>query len=223
MSSPSTAVLIGATGLVGGALLTQLLDDARFGKVVSLGRRPSGKSSPKLEEHTINFDDLKSWQPLVKGDVAFSALGTTIAQAKTKEAQWKIDHDYQLWFAQAAKQNGVPTYVLCSASSANSSASVFYSRMKGKLDDAVQALGFDHTRIMRPSLLVGDRTREKPRTGEKVGSVMLGIANAVGLFRRYKEIPGATVAKAMLNSSFDPAPGAKIYNLDEVFTEAARG
>jgi hypothetical protein len=92
--------------------------------------------------------------------------------------------------------------------------------MKGKLDDAVQALGFERVRIMRPSLLVG--AREKPRTGEKIGSVMLGVVNAIGLFRKNREIPGATVAKAMLNSGFDQAAGVKIFELDQVFTEAER-
>ena len=216
----TTAVIIGGTGLVGGHLLSQLLEDSRFTKVVSLGRRPSGKSHPKLEEHTVDFDDAQSWSGLVKGDVAFSALGTTIKQAGTKQAQWKIDHDYPLAFAKAAAANGVRSYVLCSASSANAKSRVFYSRMKGALDDAVQQLGFERVRIMRPSLLGG--AREKPRGGEKLGSAMLAFFNALGLFRRYREIPGATVAKAMLNASFDPAAGTKICTLAEVFGEAER-
>jgi uncharacterized protein YbjT (DUF2867 family) len=216
----TTAVMIGGTGLVGGHLLSQLLDDARFTKVVSLGRRASWKSHPKLEEHAIDFDNAPSWSRLVKGDVAFAALGTTIKQAGTKQAQWKIDHDYPLAFAKAAAANGIRSYVLCSASSANAKSRVFYSRMKGALDDAVQQLGFERVRIMRPSLLGG--AREKPRAGEKLGSAMLAFFNAIGLFRRYREIPGATVAKAMLRSSFDPGPGAKIFTLDEVFAEAER-
>ena len=110
--------------------------------------------------------------------------------------------------------------VLCSASSANADASVFYSRIKGELDRDVQALGFSRVRIMRPSLLGG--SRENARTGEKFGSVMLGALNAVGLGRKYREIPGEVVAKAMLNSALDETPGAKIFTLDEVFTEAER-
>ncbi|HVZ72932.1 MAG TPA: NAD(P)H-binding protein [Polyangia bacterium] len=215
-----TAVMIGATGLVGAQLLIQLLADERFGNVVALGRRKTGTVHPKLEEHVVDFDSPAAWAALVKGDVAFSSLGTTIKQAGSQAAQKKVDFDYQLAFAKAAASNGVPTYVLCSASSADSKARVFYSRIKGELDDEVQTLGFERTRIMRPSLLGG--ARETARGGEKVGSVVLGALNALGLARKYREISGATVARAMINSALDPAPGARIFTLDEIFGVAGQ-
>jgi uncharacterized protein YbjT (DUF2867 family) len=215
-----TALVIGATGLVGSQLLVQLLDDARFGKVISFGRRPSGKTHAKLEEHVIAFDDAAAWSDRVRGDVAFSSLGTTLGQAGSKEAQRKIDYDYQLAFATAAAKNGVPTYLLVSSASANPSSSMFYSRMKGELDRDVQALGFARVRIFRPSLLGGNR--DKARAGEKVGSMVLAAVNAIGIARKYREISGSVVAKAMINSALDEAPGTKIFTLDEVFTEAER-
>lgn len=215
-----TAVMIGATGLVGSELLSQLLNDSRFSKVISFGRKKTGRTHAKLEEHVINFDAPQSWATLVKGDVAFSALGTTIKQAGSQEAQRKVDYQYQLEFAQAAATNGVPTYVLCSAASANAESRIFYSRIKGELDRDVQKLGFQCIRIMRPSLLGGNR--QNPRFGEKVGSVMLAAVNALGLARKNREIPGAVVATAMINSAFDAATGTRIFTLDEVFAEAER-
>ncbi len=216
----STALLIGATGLVGSHLLERLLSEPRFTQVVSFSRRPTGRASPKLTEHLVDFGTAGNWASLVRGDVAFSALGTTLAQAGSQEAQRVIDYDYQLAFAKAAAAGGVKGYALCSSSGADVRSRVFYSRMKGELDRDVQTLGFERVRIVRPSLLAGHR--EKARTGEKVGSALLGAVNALGLARKFREIPGDTVAKAMINALLDPTPGTRIYTLEEVFREAER-
>ncbi len=215
----TTAVMIGATGLVGSHLLKRLVADSRFDRVVSFGRRPSGVTHAKLEEHVVDFEQPASWAEKVKGDIAFSALGTTLKQAGSQAAQKKIDFDYQLDFAKAAAKNGVAAYALCSSASANPGSSMFYSRIKGELDRDVQQLGFQRVRIMRPSLLGGDR--EKARAGEKLGSAMLSVANAIGIAKRYREIPGEVVAQAMINAALEPSPGTRIYTLDEVFTAAS--
>jgi uncharacterized protein YbjT (DUF2867 family) len=107
-----------------------------------------------------------------------------------------------------------------SSSSADPASRVFYSRIKGELDRDVQTLGFDRVRILRPSLLGGDR--ETARAGEKVGSVLLGALNALGVARKYREVGGDVVAKAMINAALDPQPGTRIFTLDEVFGEAER-
>jgi uncharacterized protein YbjT (DUF2867 family) len=211
--------MIGATGLVGAQLLEQLLNDARFDKVIAFGRKNTGQGHPKLEEHVVDFEVPESWSSLVKGDVAFSALGTTRKQAGSLAAQKKVDFDYQLAFARAAASNGVPTYVLVSASSANPDSRIFYTRIKGELDRDVQQLGFERVRIMRPSLLGG---RPQPRGGERLGSALLGVINAVGIARKYREIPGSVVAKAMVNAALDPQKGTRIYTLDELCAEAER-
>jgi uncharacterized protein YbjT (DUF2867 family) len=215
-----TALLIGATGLVGSQLLGQLLNDGRFGKVIAFGRRKSGQSHSKLEEQVVDFEAPESWSSLVKGDVAFSALGTTRKQAGSLAGQKKVDYDYQLAFAKAAASNSVATYVLVSASSANPRSSIFYTRIKGELDRDVQQLGFERIRILRPSLLGG---RPQARVGEKLGGAFLGVVNALGIARKYREIPGEVVAKAMVNAGLDPEKGTHIYTLDELFAEAERG
>ncbi|MBS2028533.1 MAG: NAD(P)H-binding protein [Deltaproteobacteria bacterium] len=214
-----TAVMIGATGLVGSQVLEQLLGDERFSQVRSFGRRKTGRTHPKLDERVVDFENPAAWQADVKGDVAFSCLGTTIKQAGSKEVQRKIDYSYQLHFAEAAKANGVRVYSLCSAASANARSPAFYSRIKGELDRDVGALGFERTRIFRPSLLLGDRG-DRERLGEKLATPVLRGLNAIGLFRKSRAIEASTVARAMIRATFDEAPGTKIYTLDEVFTAA---
>ena len=215
-----TALVIGGTGLVGAQLLAQLIDDDRFAKVISFARRKTGKTSSKLDEQIVDFDKPESWSSLVTGDIAFSSLGTTVSQAGSKEAQKKVDYDYQFEFAKSAAKNGVKTYALVSSAGADPKSSMFYSRIKGELDRDVQRLGFERVRIFRPSLLVGDR--EKSRAGEKIGSVLLGAVNAIGIARKYREISGDVVARAMINAALDPEKGARIFTLDEVFAEAEK-
>ncbi len=213
-----TAVMIGATGLVGSQLLAQLLEDDRFTSVISFGRKKSGKSHAKLVEHVVDFNAPASWAELVKGDVAFSSLGTTIGQAGSKAAQRKVDYDYQFDFAKAAAQNKIPTYALVSSGGADSKSSGFYLRIKGELDRDVQTLDFERVRILRPSLLAGDRA--KSRAGEKIGGLLLGAINAIGIARKYRAISGDVVAKAMINCVLDETKGTKLFTGEEVFAEA---
>jgi uncharacterized protein YbjT (DUF2867 family) len=215
-----TAVLIGATGLVGTDLVRQLLADERFERVTSLGRKRTGTVHPKLDEQVIDFEAPAAWSSLVKGDAAFSSLGTTLKQAGSQAAQKKVDYDYQFAFATAAAKNGVPSYVLVSSASANAKSRLFYTRIKGELDRDVQALGFERVRIIRPSLLGGDR--KNPRPGEKISSVLLGAVNAIGIGRKYREIHADVVARAMINAALDPEKGTRVITLDEVFQEAER-
>ena len=215
-----TALVIGATGLVGSELVGQLLDDERLGKVVGFGRRKTGRSHPKLEEHAIDFDVPESWCSMVKGDVAFSSLGTTLKQAGSQAAQKRVDYDYQWEFAKAAGRNGVTVYVLVSAATADPQSTRFYSRIKGELDRDVQQIGFERIRIMRPSLLGGERN--DARAGERIGSVLLGALNAICIARKYREIPGKVVARAMIQAALDPEAGTRIFTLDELFVEAER-
>src|SRR5512133_4142657 len=164
------AVVVGATGLVGSELLRLLLADDRFAAVAVLGRRATGVRHPKLAEHVVDFDSPQAWAALVRGDVLFSALGTTIRVAGSQEAQYRVDHGYQLATARAARGNGVPAYVLVSSAGASPRARIFYSRMKGELERDVEALGFERTRILRPGMLDGDRREH--RTAERL---VLGI------------------------------------------------
>jgi uncharacterized protein YbjT (DUF2867 family) len=207
------AIVIGATGMVGTQLIKLLLQSTAYSEVVSLVRRASGVVHPKLNEHIIDFEQPENWHNLVNGDVLYSTMGTTIAQAITKEAQYKVDFTYQYIVAEIAAKNGVSKYVLVSAAGASSKSRIFYSNMKGKLEDTVKTLPFDVISILRPGQLAGDRVEK--RTGEKIAlSVMYGL-NKLGLFNRYKPIQAIEVAQAMIHIAEKEQSGS--YTLDEIF------
>ena len=113
------AIVIGSTGMVGKELVKKLIENEHYSEIISLVRRPSGITNPKLDEHVIDFDRPETWKDLVKGDVLFSALGTTIAKAKSKEEQFKVDFTYQYNVAKIAVENGATSYVLISSAGAN--------------------------------------------------------------------------------------------------------
>lgn len=210
------AIIIGATGLVGGHLLQDLLADDHFSKVIVLGRRSCQVQHKKLEEILINFDDTESYKDFVKGDVLFSCLGTTIKKAGTKEVQWKIDYTYQLEMAQIAKENEVNDYVLVSSSGADPKSKVFYSRMKGELEEAIKELQFSRIQIFQPSLLLGQR--EEERMGEKIGEWLGGFLTKF-IFKKYRPIKGSEVALAMKNAYLkEDRTSLEMYELDEIFS-----
>lgn len=210
-----TALVIGATGLVGAELVHMLLRQEVFGKVRIFVRRSTGLQHPKLEEYIVDFDNPDPWQHLVTGEVLFSALGTTLRQAGSKQAQYKVDHGYQFAFAKAAAANGVNSYVLISSAGASLHSKIFYSRMKGELERDIRLLAFRSISIIRPGLLAGKR--KQPRTGEELSFRVLNFLNRMGILKRYRPIPAAMVAKAMLNAATEETPGIQVYELEEVF------
>lgn len=212
------ALVLGATGLVGSELVRQLVDDARFERVVTFGRRAGSTQSPKLVEHIVDLGAPASFADRARGDIAFSCLGTTRRTAGSVAAQRVVDVDYQLAFAETALANRVETFALVSFAGANAKASAEYSRMKGELDDAVSALAFPRVRILRPSLLEGARNEKRP--AESVGIIVANALASVGILRRHRPIPAATVARGLIASAFDGPESRRTYALDELFALA---
>jgi uncharacterized protein YbjT (DUF2867 family) len=211
-----TAVLLGATGMVGTALLNQLIADQEYAKIIAIVRKPLKIEHPKIEQQVIDFDKPESYRDLVKGDVLFSSFGTTIKKAGSKENQYKIDFTYQYEIAEAGAANGIKNYVLVSSAGADSNSSIFYSRIKGELDQAVRNLNFDHVTILRPSMLDGDRNEK--RTGEQIGlKIMNVLLPWLPYFKKYRPIHAAIVAKAMLNSAGLAKDKYRIYELEQIF------
>ena len=190
-------LLIGATGATGSDLLRLLLDDGEVESVVIFVRRNPGVEHPKLTVHVIDFEKPEKWSHLVKGDILFSCLGTTRKDAGSKNAQWKVDYDYQYSFAKAARENGVECYVLVSAMNASSKSRFFYSRMKGELDDDVTKLGFPRLLIFKPPSLI---RKGSDRNMEKMGVKVIGFFNRLGLMKSLKPMSTDVLAKKMLDA-----------------------
>ncbi|PCE62929.1 NAD(P)H-binding protein [Sediminicola luteus] len=201
---PYTANIIGATGLVGKLLVSLLLNDSECQELHILVRRPSGFSHPKLKEHRIDFDQDLDYIKAISGHVLFSCLGTTLAQAGSKQAQRKVDYDYQLKAARAAKVNGLQNYVLVSSPYAKLHARNYYRHMKAELEVAIEKLQFGHTTILQPGGLIGKR--EKPRKGETMGlTVMKWLTENLPFLRKYSPIDSGLVAKAMYHAYKRPS------------------
>ncbi|ASW73433.1 semialdehyde dehydrogenase [Chryseobacterium piperi] len=213
------ALVIGATGATGKDLVSQLLNDKDFEEVDVFVRKPIDVKSDKLKVHVVNFDKPEEWMDSVQGDVAFSCLGTTLKTAGSKEAQRKVDFDYQYEFAKAAKQNNVDDYILVSAYGANPKSKIFYSKMKGELEDAVKQLHFNKITIFKPGML---ERKDSDRTGEVLGSRIIKFANKIGLLESQKPLPTDVLAKAMINSAKIKSNGYSSIKLGNIFCFAEK-
>ncbi len=212
-----TANVIGATGLVGKELVKRLLENRKFDKVRLFVRRESGITHPKLEQQIVDFSDSEKWEKHLKGEVLFSALGTTLKKAGSKEKQYEVDVTFNLKFAQKAKQNGIETYVLVSAVGADAESRLFYNRIKGELDEAVLRIGFRKPTILRPSALAGER--DENRLSEKIFIPIVGFFTRF-IFKKYRPIEGDTVARAMIKAALRPSTEKKVWTADEIFALA---
>jgi len=210
-----TAVVIGATGLVGHAIVMQIIQMEQISKIVTLTRRPVSYSSEKVVNQVVDFDNLEGISDLLQGDYLFSCLGTTLKQAGSIEAQRKVDIDYQFKVAQLAANVGVEHYLLVSASGANPQSKNAYLKMKGELEQKITALPFSQISIFQPSLLLGQR--DHFRMGEKIGSWILPILGFIPGLKRYRPITGQQVAKKMIAVSQQTLPRLNYFRLDDIF------
>ncbi|WP_332019785.1 NAD(P)H-binding protein [Kaistella sp.] len=213
------ALVIGATGATGKDLVSQLLTDKGYDEVNVFVRRPLAVENPKLKTHIVNFDKPEEWKDLVKGDVAFSCLGTTLKAAGSKEAQRKVDYEYQYNFAKAAKENEVEDYILVSSYGANPKSKLFYSRMKGELEQSIKDLHFNKLTIFQPGML---ERRDSERTGEVLGGKIIKFANKFGVLTQQKPLPTEVLAKAMINSSKIKSYGYSKIKLGSIFSFAEK-
>jgi uncharacterized protein YbjT (DUF2867 family) len=204
-----TVWLVGATGLVGRETLNALLESDHFTRVVAFTRRSLGLQHPKLEERLIDFEQLEAAYAGEAADAAVCCLGTTIKAAGSQAQFRRVDHDYPLAFARAAKQAGAAQLVVVTAMGANARASVFYNRVKGELEEALAALGFASLSLARPSLLLGERAEF--RLGERLFAPLAKLLPA-----RYKGIEARTVARAILALLRENTPGKRVALSDEL-------
>jgi uncharacterized protein YbjT (DUF2867 family) len=204
MKSRNTALVLGATGLVGKALVTQLLADPRYTKVTCLVRRPLKHSDypdveGKLEPIVIDFEALQNYQGYFNADHIYVCLGTTIKQAKSKTAFRKVDFEYVHIAAQLARAQKVQSFVWISSVGANAKSKRFYLRVKGELENAILNMsGLAHASAVRPSLLLGNRA--EVRFLERVGIMFANFISPLlfGRWAKYKPVSARQVAAHMI-------------------------
>lgn len=196
-------LLAGATGLVGTQVLQQLLADTRCTGVLAITRRPMAQVHPKLRNQVIDFEQLDHWTA-PRTEAAICALGSTMKQAGSREAFYRIDHDYPMAIARAACAQGTSVFVLNSAAGANAQSRIFYNRVKGELERDLRQIGFPSLTFVRPGLIGGKR--EQRRTGEQIGSVVLGALGPI-LPRRFRINPVERIAAVMVSAALTPSYG----------------
>ncbi len=193
-----TALILGATGLVGGHCLRALADSPIYSSIIAPTRRPLSFSSIKLINPVIDFDRLDDFPHIFAVNDVFCCLGTTIKQAGSQENFRLVDHDYPIEFGRRAKNCGAGGFALVSATGARRESKIFYNRVKGEVEQAILTMGFRRTVILRPALLLGQR--EETRLGEKVGAVSLKLLRPLlrGPLARYRPVRARDVGRALV-------------------------
>lgn len=213
-----TALVIGATGLIGQQVVEELLKDESFTKVKILVRKPVPPPNQKTEVQVVNFEDEKEVSAKMgDGNVIFCCVGTTRKKVKgDKTAYRKVDYDIPLLMARLGSQKGYSQYALVSAIGANALSGNFYLQLKGSVEEDIIYFPYKSIHIFRPSILLGKR--KEFRLGEVLGG---GIMQAIsvllwGNLRKYKPIYSNTVAQAMVAAVKKPASGVEVYEYDEM-------
>jgi len=208
------ALVIGATGATGKDLVNILLQDPDYTEVVIFVRRASGIAHPKLLGILTDFDKLEEVSGHIRGDVLFCCLGTTLRVAGSKDNQRYIDYEIPAKFAEIAKTNGVSRMVLLSAYGAAATSKVFYSKIKGQLEEKIARLAFDSYIVFRPGLLL---RRDTDRPGERVIAGLLRFLNSLGLIRKFRPLPTSTLAEKLARAPKILPAGNHVIELDKIF------
>ena len=196
-----TALLFGASGLVGSHLLNQLIKDTNYSKIKLFVRSVTEIIDPKVEIIKTDFNNLQNHKEDVKGDDCFFCIGTTKQNSSDKDEYRRVELDIPKEIAKIAKLNLVNSFIFVSAIYANPNSSGDYVRFKGLVEEELKRLNFPKLALMRPSFLMGDR-KEK-RVGEKIGIFVFKLLSPLflGPLKKMKPIHSATVAKAMIKIS----------------------
>ena len=210
MTTTSSSVLIlGATGLVGAECVRQFAESSRFERVIALARRPLAVPSQRVESHVIDFERLDDAARHFRVSHVVCALGTTIKKAGTQERFRRVDYDYALAAARLGVREGARHFLLVSALGASATSRIFYSRVKGELEDAIRALAYRSATIVRPSLLLGERAEVRP--GESIGKFFAGIVP-----RKWRPVHASAVAATVLRAAVEDQPGIRVIESREI-------
>lgn len=216
MTTARSALVLGATGLIGRHCLDLLLADSSYTDVHAIVRKPLLLEHPKLHQHVIAFTELAATVAAVAAADIFCCLGTTIKQAGSQEAFRRVDYEYPLVAAQSALHHGARQFLIVTAMGASSDSRIYYNRVKGDVERAICALPLPTVHVLQPSMLLGDR--DERRFGEAIGQVAMRLLQPLmlGGARKYRAIAGATVARAMIALAKQDRPGQHRHESDEL-------
>ncbi len=211
-----SAILFGASGLVGSSLLAQLLDHPGYDKIIIVVRKPLPIKHAKLMMIIGDYASLPGLKNQIRADEVFITLGTTKKKTPDQSEYYRVDHDYPVLAASIAKENGARSVLLVSAIDANPNSKIFYVRTKGEVEADIIALGFEHTYIFRPSMLAGDRKESRP--AEKLFIGLFSIINPLltGSWKRYHSIKVKDLAAAMINAAGDQGVKVQRYHWQDM-------
>ena len=203
------AIVLGATGATGRALLQQLLEHPAFGSVTIFVRKAPALTHEKLKVHVIDFSKLQTYKNLIVGDVLFSALGTTRKDAGSKAKQYEVDYTYQYEFAKMALNNEVDHYALVSSYGADETSLFFYLKIKGALEEAIKKLSFQSICIYQPPSLI--RQPDLLRPAEKRAIWMMKKLSRIWFLRSQQPLSVATLAEKMIAEAVQQTKGVKVF------------
>lgn len=210
------AIIFGASGFIGGYLLSNLLQNDTYSEVTIVVRKPLNIQHPKLKMVLADYHSLAQNAAYLVADDVFISLGTTKKKTPDQKEYYQIDHDYPVLAAQLTKANGASAVMLVSAVGANAKSNIFYTKTKGEAERDVIAVGFEHTHIFRPSIIMGNRAESRPL--EKVFINIFSAANLllVGKLNKYKGITAENIAKAMIEAAQQPKEKVQFYHWKEM-------
>lgn len=230
IEQPKVALIVGASGLIGQHLLTQLLASSSYSKVIALVRKPLTFTHPKLITWQVDFQQLTaelsaqttgqfhvttglSGNNLPAIDDIFCTLGSTIKKAGSKAAFTEVDYHYPLIIAEHFYRQHSSLFAIVTAMAANESSNLFYNQVKGKVETSLRKIGYQHLGIFRPSMLSGQR--DENRIGEQVGAILMH-ALAFIIPKKYQVIQAEKVANAMLAYANNPQLGVSIIQSNQL-------
>lgn len=220
-SSPPTsnitrrkALVVGATDMIGGFLVNELLASPLYNEIHVLPRRSLGHPNAKLRETIAEFDHLENATPTV--DDVFCCLGTAVNQAASHAAFRRVAHDYVEAVARCARDHSSQRFLMVSSIGADATSENFYLRVKGKAESSVTACDYPELHIFRPSLLLGARPENRP--AERLGRFFMRLTGPLLLFglRQYRAVPAKRVAQAMANAAVTSTPGRHVHLFDDI-------
>ncbi|GAB4368803.1 MAG: oxidoreductase [Calditrichia bacterium] len=211
-----TALIAGATGLVGSHCLDFLLNDSYYSRVVAVTRRSLTIQHPRLQEEIINFDEPEEYADKIQADHIFCCLGTTIKKAGSQEEFRKVDYQFPLNLAKATYRNGAQQFLVISSIGANPRSRLFYGRTKGEMEESIKEIPFIGIQIFRPSLLIGKRN--ELRIGEKIAEAVFTLIKPLllGAWRKYRPIRARDVALGMVEIAKTELKGINIFESDQI-------